>query len=96
MQAVCPGCSEVRVFDVDVQVGDVVSCDSCAGVLFRLVQNNGTYHLRELPQASCPLCGTILRFPDHIQSGATTDHCDQAFVVTYAYGTYALEVPQSE
>jgi hypothetical protein len=96
MQAVCPGCREVRVFDADVQVGDVVSCDSCAGVLFRLVLDNGAYHLRELPQASCPLCGTMLRLPDHIEPGATTDHCDQTFIVTYAYATYALEVSPSE
>jgi hypothetical protein len=91
MQAVCPGCSEVRVFDPDVQVGDVVSCDSCAGVLFRLVQDHGAYHLRELPQASCPVCGVMPRLPDHVQAGASTEHCGQTFRVTYAYGTYALE-----
>ena len=96
MKAVCPGCSEARVFGADVQVGDVVSCDACAGVLFRLIQDNGTNYLRELPQASCPSCGIMFRLPDHIRAGATTDHCGQTFTVTYAYGAYALEVPSSE
>lgn len=93
MQVVCPGCGEERDFDAGVQVGDIVSCGSCAGVLFRLVQAHGMYLLRELPQASCPTCGTMLRLPDDVQAGATTDHCDRSFVVTYAYGAYALEEP---
>lgn len=96
MQAVCPGCREERVFGFDIQVGDIVSCDACAGVLFRLLQDNGVYLLREVPQASCPLCGTMLRLPDDVQAGATTDHCERTFVVTYAYGTYALEHRNSD
>ena len=97
MLAVCPGCGAERVFGADVQVGAIVSCDSCAGVLFRLLQDNGTYMLRELPQASCPLCGVMLQLPDDVQEGSTTDHCGQTFVVTYAYGTYALDqAPQNE
>jgi hypothetical protein len=91
MHVVCPGCSEQRDFGSDVQVDDIVSCDACAGVLFRLVQDHGTYLLRELPQASCPACGTMLQLPDEVQAGATAEHCDQTFVVTYAYGAYALE-----
>lgn len=91
MHVVCPGCGEVRDVGADAQVGDIVSCNSCAGVLFRLLQDDGTYVLRELPQASCPVCGMVLRLPDDIQDGSTTNHCDQIFVVTYAYGTYALE-----
>ncbi len=91
MQVVCPGCSEERDFDTEMHVGDIVSCDSCAGVLFRLLQDNGTYILRELPQASCPVCGIMLRLPDDVQAGASAAHCDQTYMVTYAYGAYALE-----
>lgn len=91
MQVVCPGCSEERAFGADTQVGDIISCDSCAGVLFRLVQDNGMYLLRELPQASCPVCGTMLQLPNEVQAGENAEHCDQTFVVTYAYGSYALE-----
>ncbi len=96
MQVVCPGCSEERNFDTEVHVGDIVSCDSCAGVLFRLVQHNGAYVLRELPQASCPSCGTMLRLPDDVQAAATFFHCSRTFVVTYAYGAYALESPAGD
>lgn len=91
MHMVCPGCGEKRDFGADVQVGDLVPCDACAGVLFRLVQDHGTYCLREIPQASCPVCGMMLRLPDDVQAGASAIHCGQTFVVTYAYGTYALE-----
>ena len=91
MQVVCPGCSEERIFGTDVHVGDIVSCDSCSGALFRLLQNNGAYSLRELSQASCPVCGAMLQLPDDIQAGASADHCGQTFVVTFAYGAYALE-----
>jgi hypothetical protein len=91
MHVVCPGCREQRDVGPDVKVDDIVSCGSCAGVMFRLVQDNGTYRLRELPQASCPACGTMLQLPDAVQAGATAKHCDQTFVVTYAYGAYALE-----
>lgn len=91
MHVVCPGCSEKRDLGADVHVGDIVSCDACAGALFRLVQDHGTYCLREVPQASCPVCGTLLQLPDEMQAGASADHCSQTFVVTYAYGAYALE-----
>ena len=91
MQVVCPGCREERDCGADIQVGDIVSCHACAEVLFRLIQDNGTYLLCELPQASCPACGTMFRLPDEVQAGATTDHCEQTYVVTYAYGAYALE-----
>ena len=96
MHVVCPGCGAKRDAGIDVQVGDIVSCESCAGVVFRLVQDHGTYSLRELPQASCPVCGMRLRLPDDVQDGASADHCDQTFVVTYAYGAYALEHVDSE
>jgi hypothetical protein len=93
MQVVCPGCSETRELSAAIHVGDIVSCEACAGALFRLVQDNGTYRLRELPQASCPECGTMLRLPDAVRAGATFDHCGKTFVVTYTYGAYALESP---
>lgn len=91
MQVLCPGCSEERDFGADVQVGDIVSCVACAGVLFRLLRDNGAYVLRELPQASCPVCGVMLRLPDDVLAGARENHCGQTFVVTYTYGAYALE-----
>jgi ribosomal protein S27E len=93
MQVVCPGCGEERDLGAEVHASDVVSCASCAGVVFRLEQHNGTYVLHEVPHASCPECGTMLQLPDDVQAGATFLHCDRSFVVTYAYGTYALESP---
>lgn len=96
MQVVCPGCRAVRAIDANTQVGALVSCASCAGVLFRLVQEHDTYLLRELPQASCPVCGTMLRLPDGAHAGVNTTHCDRTFIVTYAYGAYALEGVDSE
>ncbi len=96
MQVVCPSCSEEQGFGAEVHVGDVVSCDSCAGALFRLEQHNGTYVLHEMPHASCPVCDTMLRLPDDVQAGATFFHCGRTFVVTYANGAYALESPAGD
>lgn len=91
MRVVCPGCGESRDLEPAVQVGELVSCVSCAGVVFRLTQQGGEYLLQEVPQASCPQCETVVRLPETVQAGATFHHCGRAFVVTYAYGTYALE-----
>jgi hypothetical protein len=67
------------------------SCTRCAGVLFRLTQQGGQYVLHEVPQASCPQCQALLLLPDTVQPGDTFRHCDRTFVVSYAYGAYALE-----
>jgi hypothetical protein len=91
MRVVCPGCGASRDLEPAVQVGDLVSCVSCAGVVFRLLQQDGAYLLQEVPQASCPQCATVVRLPETVHAGATFHHCGRAFVVTYAYGTYALE-----
>lgn len=95
MQVRCPGCGETRDLGPEVQVGEVVSCASCAGVVFRLAQQDGQYVLREVPQASCPQCETVVQLPETVQAGEVFQHCGQSFVVTYAYGAYALE-PTSE
>jgi hypothetical protein len=90
IRVVCPGCGEARDLAPAVQVGDLVSCVSCAGVVFRLLQQGGAYLLQEVPQASCPQCETVVRLPEPVRAGATVQHCGKAFIVTYAYGTYAL------
>jgi hypothetical protein len=60
-------------------------------VVFRLVQQDGQYVLQEVPQASCPQCETLVQLPDGVQGGEHFRHCERTFVVTYAYGAYALE-----
>jgi hypothetical protein len=91
MIVMCPGCGEVRDLGTAVQPGAVIACTWCAGVLFRLVQQGGECVLQEVPQASCPQCEARLLLPDTVQPGETFRHCDRTFVVSYAYGAYALE-----
>ena len=69
MTVMCPGCGQRRNLGREVHVGAVVTCASCAGALFRLEQQAGEYVLREVPQASCPQCQTLLRLPDTAQPG---------------------------
>lgn len=90
MTVMCPGCGQRRDLGREVHVGAVVTCVWCAGALFRLEQQEGEYVLREVPQASCPQCQTLLRLPDMVQPGDTFRHCERTFVVSYAYGAYAL------
>jgi hypothetical protein len=94
MTVICPGCGEVHDLAPAVQVGAVVTCTWCAGVLFRLELHDGASVLREVPQASCPRCETLLPLPDTVQPGDTFRHCQGTFVVSYAHGAYALE-PES-
>jgi hypothetical protein len=91
MIVTCPGCGEVRDLGTEVQPGAVMSCTWCAGVLFRLAQQGDAYVLREVPQASCPQCQALQLLPDTIRPGDTFRHCGRTFVVSYAYGAYALE-----
>jgi len=91
MQVRCPGCGAMCDLGAGVQVSDMVSCASCAGVVLRLVQQDGQYVLLEVPQASCPECETRVQLPDTVRAGETLHHCGQALRVTYAYGAYALE-----
>ena len=91
MIVTCPGCGEGRDLGTEVQPGAVIACTWCAGVLFRLAQRGGEYVLQEVPQVSCPQCQALLPLPDTVQPGDTFRHCDQTFVVSYAYGAYALE-----
>ena len=90
MIVTCPGCGEVRELGPEVQPGAVMTCTRCAGVLFRLTQQGGQYVLHEVPQASCPQCQALQLLPDTIQPGDIFRHCDRSFVVSYAYGAYAL------
>lgn len=91
MIVTCPGCSEARDLGTEIQVGDILTCDSCAGVRFRLVHEGDDYRLRVVPEASCPQCDVIVQLPDTVQPGHIVRHCDRDLVVTYAYGSYALE-----
>jgi hypothetical protein len=87
----CPGCCENRYLGPQIQVGDILTCDACAGGRFRLVQDHGVYVLRVVPEASCPQCDAVVQLSDTVQPGHIVRHCDGEFVVTYAYGAYALE-----
>lgn len=87
----CPGCSEACDLGTEIEVGDVLTCDACAGVRFRLVQKGDGYMLRIIPEASCPQCEAIVPLPDTVQPGHIVRHCHRDLVVTYAYGAYALE-----
>ena len=95
MTVICPGCGEAQTLAPVVQVGDVVPCTRCAGMLLRVELHDGAYVLREVPQASCPQCETLFRLPETVRPGDVVRHCHRIFVVSYAYGTYALE-PQDQ
>ena len=92
---ICPGCGEVRDLGREIQPGAVIACTWCAGVLFRLAQQGEEYVLQEVPQASCPQCETLFRLPETVRPGDVVRHCHRTFVVSYDYGTYALE-PQDQ
>ena len=81
----------MRDLGPEIQEGAVLACEACAGTLFRLVKQAGAYQLRAVPQVSCPRCEAVMQLADTVEPGDTLQHCNHPFVVTYAYGAYALE-----
>lgn len=86
----CPGCGE-KVPRAGLQPGDRIDCSRCAGLTLKLEEEDGRYRLVEVPKASCPVCNRSLDVPEGCGPGDTLSCCGEKFVLTYAFGAYALE-----
>ena len=92
---ICPDCGQPILVPDDAQAGDLLECPECAGILFRLQPMSGRLQGQQVQMVSCPgtdqlveiLCGTPV---------GTVYHCDgRSYVLTYAFGSYALEASSS-
>ncbi|GAX91649.1 sulfonate ABC transporter [Effusibacillus lacus] len=48
-------------------------------------------HGKIIKKASCPICDQEVELPDDVQPGNKINCCGKEFIVTYEWGSYALE-----
>lgn len=94
-EVLCPGCGE-KVSLEGLKVGDRFDCSNCANLTLRLKEENGRYFLVEIPQVSCPTCDRLIEVPEGLKAGDTLSCCGEDSILTYEFGSYALEKMQRE
>lgn len=71
--------------------GDLIECPYCAGILLRLVIENGEESLRLVQLVTCPLCGERFPFDDDTPAGTIVELCGERLRLTREFGAFALE-----
>lgn len=87
----CFDCHQFIPLAEGVGPGDLIRCPNCAGLKLRVKEKNGKLVTEEVAQASCPVCGEVLVFPEGVKPGSKMTHCSREFTLTYEFGSYALE-----
>ncbi len=92
----CPGCGTDIPVPRDARPGDLIECESCAGVLFRLVEEGGREALRLVQRVSCPACGERIPVGDDTPEGTILCHGGASFRLRKEFGAFALEPRDGE
>lgn len=74
-----------------MEPGGLIACANCAGVMFRLVKENGAEALRLVQLVRCPACGERLPVDDDTEEGTLVEHDGRAFRLARAFGAFTLE-----
>lgn len=89
----CPDCGRIIPLPDDAKVGDLVECPDCAGILFRFLEAGGQLQWTWIQMVNCPGSDVMVEIVHGTPAG-TIYHCDgRPWVLTYAFGSYALEAP---
>ena len=77
----------------DAKGGDLIECGNCAGVLFRLSEQDGGDILRLVQLVSCPFCEETIPVDDNTPlEGAILCHGGVEFTLTKEFGAFSLEL----
>lgn len=76
----------------DAKGGDLIECENCAGVLFRLSEQGGGDILRLVHLVSCPFCEETIPVDDHTPEETVTRHGGAEFTLTKEFGAFSLEL----
>jgi hypothetical protein len=76
----------------DAKPGEVIECENCAGVLFRLIRNNVQDALGIVHLVSCPYCGKMIRIDDDTPEGSLVYHGGVSFTLAKEFGAFSLEL----
>ncbi len=88
----CPGCEMDIPVPWDAKNGDVTECENCAGVLFRLSEQDGGDILRLVQLVSCPFCEETIPVDDNTPEGTVIRHGGAEFSLTKEFGAFSLEL----
>jgi len=92
----CPGCGQHIAVPPDARPGDLIDCENCAGVKFRLLEEAGREVLRLVQLIACPACGERIPVDDDTPEGAVIAHDGETFRLVRAFGAFALEPAAGE
>ncbi len=80
----------------DAKPGDLIECENCAGVRFRLFTRNGRDALQPVQLVSCSFCGEKIQVDDDTPEGTVIHHGEAAFRLDKEFGAFSLELCNGE
>ena len=87
----CPGCGTKILVPLDPGEGDLIQCENCAGVKFRLCIDAGKEVLRLVQLVSIPFSDVKLPVDDNTPEGRVITHDEKQYKLTKEFGAFSLE-----
>jgi len=79
----------------DVQEEDLIECDNCAGVRFRLCSEDGREVLRLVQLVSIPSSDERIPVNDDASVGSVIEHGGKKYRLTKEFGAFSLEIAEN-
>ena len=80
----------------DAKNGDVIECENCAGVLFRLVGQSGKDALKTVQLVSCPFCDEKIPVDEDTPEGTEIHHEGATYTLVKEFGAFSLELIEGQ
>ncbi|MBI4244933.1 MAG: hypothetical protein HY606_12660 [Planctomycetes bacterium] len=90
MRLECPGCQGIKEIPDNTKIGNIIECELCAGMKFKLNSDSKGFKLIPIHYASCPDCGKMLEVPTNSTAGDKLFCCGKQHKLTFEYGAWAL------
>lgn len=87
----CPGCGMKIPVPRSAKEGDLVECENCAGVKFRLGKEGGIEILRLVQLVSVPSSGERIPIDADTPEGTVIHHGGIDYRLTKEFGTFGLK-----
>ena len=87
----CPGCGTKILVPLDAGEGDLIQCENCAGVKFRLCIDADKEVLRLVQLVSVPFSDSKIPLDDDTPEGSVIVHDEKHYKLTREFGAFSLE-----